>query len=71
MEHQHQLRPGLCEVRPGQLTAGQMCPKKVPVVATLAFPYDTTEAQGSSPQRSGEMLELLQGQLEVLLPFDR
>ena len=56
MEHQHQPRPGLCEFRPGQPTVGQTCSRKVPEFTTSA-----TEAQGSWPQRSGEVVELLQG----------
>jgi len=61
MERRHQPRPGLREFRPGQPTAGQTCPRKVPAVTTSAFPYNATEAQGSCPQRSGEELELSQG----------
>jgi len=46
-------RPGLCKFRPGQSTAEQTSPRKVPAVTTSAFPYNATEAQGSCPQRSG------------------
>ena len=71
MKRRHQPRSGLGELRPGQPTAGQTCPKKVPEVTTSAFPYNATEAQGSCLQRSGEALELSQGLLEALLPSHR
>ena len=61
MERRQQPRPGLCEFRPGQPTAGQTCSRKVPEVTTSAFPHNATEARGSSPQPSGEALELSQG----------
>jgi len=53
--------PGLGEFRPGQLTAGQTCSRKVPAVTTTALPHNTTKTQGACPQRSGEALELSQG----------
>ena len=71
MERRHQPRPGLRERRPGQPTAGQTCPKKVPTVTTSALPHNTTKIQGCCPQRSGEALELSQGRLEVLSPSHR
>ena len=58
--------PGLREFRPGQLTAGQTCSRKVPAVTTTALPHNTTKTQGACPQRSGEALELSQGWLEAL-----
>jgi len=36
--------------------------------ATPALPHNATKIQGSCPQRSGEVLELSQGRLEVHLP---
>ena len=68
MERRHQPRPGFREYQPGQPTAGQTCPRKVPNVITSAFPHNATEAPGSCPQRSGEALELSQVWLEALLP---
>jgi len=67
----HQPRPGLREFRPGQPTAGQTCPRKVPAVTTAALPRNATMIQGSCPQRSGEALELSQGRLEAFLPSHR
>ena len=58
LERRHQPRPGLREFRPGQPTAGQTCPKKVPMVTTSALPHNATKTQGSCPQWSGEALEL-------------
>ena len=71
MERRHQPVPGFREFRPGQPTAGRMCSRKVPEVTTSAFPHNATEAQGSCPQRSSEVLELSQGWLEALLPSHR
>ena len=61
LERRHQPSPGLHEFRPGQPTAEQTCPRKVPAVTTSALPHSATKIQGSCPQRSGEALELLQG----------
>ena len=66
LERRHQPRPGLREPRPGQPTAGQTCPRKVPAVTTSALPHNATKIQGSCRQRSGEALELSQGWLEAL-----
>ena len=52
MERRHQPGPGICESRPRQPTAGQMCPRKVPVVTTSPLPHNATKTQGSCPQRS-------------------
>jgi len=71
LERRHQPRPGLCEFRPGQPTAGHTCPRKVPAVTTSALPHNATKIQGSCPQRSAEALELSQGRLEALLPSHR
>jgi len=43
---------GLHEFRPGQPTDGQTYFRKVPEVATSAFPHNATEAQGSCPVHS-------------------
>ena len=56
-------RPGLHEFWPGRPTAGQTCPRKVPVVTTSALLHNATKIQSSCPQRSGEALELSQGRL--------
>jgi len=61
MERRHLPRPDLREFRPGQPTVGQTCSWKVPAVTMSAFPHNATEAQGSCPQRFGEVLELSQG----------
>ena len=50
MERWHQPRPSLREFRPGQLTAGQTCSRKVPDVTTTVIPHNATEAQ--SPAHS-------------------
>jgi len=71
MERRHQPGPGLREFGPGQPTAGQTCPWKVPQVTTSALPHNATKTQGSCPQRSSEALELSQGWLEALLPSHR
>jgi len=71
LERRHQPIPGLREFQPGQPTAGQTCPRKVPAVTTLAFPHNATKIQGSCSQRSGEALELSQDWLEALLPSHR
>jgi len=70
MERQHQPKPGLHEFQPGQPTAELTCSKKVPTV-TSALPHNVTKIQGSCPQRSSEALELLQNQVEMLLPSHR
>ena len=66
LERWHQPRPGLREPRPGQTTAGQTCPSKVPAVTKSVLHHNATETQDSCPQRSGEALELSQGWLEAL-----
>jgi len=71
LELRYQPRPGLREPRPGQPTAGQTCPRKVPAVTTSALPHNATKIQGSCPQRSSEALELSQDRLEALLPSHR
>ena len=69
MERRHRSKPGRREFRPGRPTVGQTCCRKFPAVTTPAFPHNATESQGSCPQRSGEVLEILQVWLEALLPF--
>jgi len=49
MERRHQPRPALREFRPGQLTDGQTCPRKVPTVTTSAFPYNGTNVKVLAP----------------------
>ena len=71
LERRHQPRPGLRKFWPGQLTAGQRCPRKVTAVTTSAFPHSAIKIPGACPQWSGEALELLQGRLEALLPSHR
>jgi len=71
LERRHQPRLGIREFRPGQPTAGQTCPRKVPAITTSALPHNATKIQGSCPQRSGEAVELSQGRLEALLPSHR
>ena len=61
LECWHQPRLGLHEFQPEQPTAGQTCPRKVPVVTMSALPHNGTKIQGSCPQQSGEALELSQG----------
>jgi len=61
MERRHQPRPGLREFRPGQPTAGQACPRKVPAVTISALLHNATKIQGSCPQQSSEALEHSQG----------
>jgi len=71
LECRHQPTPGLREFWPGQPTARQTCPRKVPAVTTSALPHNATKIRGPYPQRSGEALELSQGRLEALLPSHR
>jgi len=67
MERRYQPGPGLREFRPGQPTAEHTCSRKVPALTTSVLSHHAIKIQGSSPQRSGEALELSQGWLEALL----
>ena len=40
MERRHQHRSGFRDSQPGQPTAGQTCPRKVPAVTTSALPHN-------------------------------
>ena len=71
MERRHQPGPGPHEFRPGHLTAGQTCSRKVPAVTKSALLHNATKTPGSCPQRSGEALEISQGRLKALLPSCR
>ena len=71
MERRRQPGPGPHEFRPGPLTAGQTCSRKVPAVTKSALLHNATKPPGSCSQRSGETLEISQGRLTAFLPSCR
>ena len=71
MERRHQPGPSLRESRPGQPTDWQTYSRKVPAVTTTTVSHHTTETQSSCLAVIRWSVKLLQGWVELLLPFYR